>query len=849
MPPHALFVAGTVSSDYLVYPMTSAATNASNGGGRQRELNLIVRPGNAGLVAQLLSAAAPEWDFDVVGPPVSHQMQSHPSHKMQVNLIDLRPSPTTVPGKPTFSVVNHKSINGSSQCQVPDLASSSGAAASTAIITGSGDGFEDVEPVLDFLQRSKPQYIIHYMTKPLAAGRLWDVIRNGPQTKDGLTPDNLVVIVEADDLRDSGISLSKALSWELTGEDFVRNLGSNGRLDTLATCPNLLVRFGSEGVIYHQGRDADNPTLYFNPHFLEGCSSADLAAHRTALASAFTAGFTLGFADSSHRISQGIRLGIAASERFAKSGITMSTVDDMPDYPIRQSMEGLTPNKTFSAVQMPSGRISTGDRWSIFNELTGDPAEIARRVVTHGPDRALSHCSVQKFGDMLSVDRFEQESYRAVLDTISEHMSAKRKAPTCIGFRGSSGAGKKYVASNLAKQLGNVQEIRILTYDSRNLTRPDIATICETIRDSTARGTLTVVTFENFDSVMQQRPMILHDFQNLMRDGTFTENGLQRSTGHAVMFFLINIEPALLDSAPTPTRTDFREVKTIDDSTITDCLHGIVQVRGPNCTGPDDSLYPVRRAIMLHQLILGRHPHLSIDGTIDIDDAVLHALLLVPSYRNGLQSLEKIVDTSRLTGKGKFDVASLPPEEQIQLHVDGRIFMSYLRSPKLPPALREKLAHGLFEAYKKQRVKMATTETLKRELEDDPVMCDWEDLPGELKESTRSQADDIPRKLRAVGCFMLNEKRTDPLIHVPEFSTPELDMLSEMEHERFNAERLQRQWRMGRRNPKQRVTPFIVPWRDLTQDWKDVDRVMVECVPRILNSANYYIYRIKGQTQ
>ena len=76
-----------------------------------------------------------------------------------------------------------------------------------------------------------------------------------------------------------------------------------------------------------------------------------------------------------------------------------------------------------------------------------------------------------------------------------------------------------------------------------------------------------------------------------------------------------------------------------------------------------------------------------------------------------------------------------------------------------------------------------------------------------------------------------------------------LTFLRRMEHERFNAERLQRQWRMGSRNSKQRTTPFLVPWRDLTQEWKDVDRVMVECVPRILDKAGWKIYRMKDDAE
>ena len=85
--------------------------------------------------------------------------------------------------------------------------------------------------------------------------------------------------IDADDLRAEGISLSRALSWEKTAEDFVRNLGSNGRLDTLVTCPNLIVRFGNEGVIHHRGRDATNPKLYFDPSQTERDAHAPNANH------------------------------------------------------------------------------------------------------------------------------------------------------------------------------------------------------------------------------------------------------------------------------------------------------------------------------------------------------------------------------------------------------------------------------------------------------------------------------------------------------------------------------------------------------------------------------------------
>ena len=389
-----------------------------------------------------------------------------------------------------------------------------------------------------------------------------------------------------------------------------------------------------------------------------------------------------------------------------------------------------------------------------------------------------------------------------------------------------------------------------LSYNARLLRLEDLTAACHSIRDSTASGMLTVVSFENFEAILERGHPLLNDFLVMMRDGTFTDRGHMRSLGSPLMLFLANLEPGSLAVAPIPitptTSGNFRERANVDETLLLDHLHGVVRVTGPNQTGAQDKMFPVRRAIMLRRILKQKHPHLDVNGIMKVDDAVLHALLLVPSYKYGLRSLEKIVSTSRLSGRTNFDVSALPPEEQIQLHVEGRIFMSYLRSPKLPPALRERLAEGLFETYKRRRLDMAKSEAERTNIiETDRSIRDWEDLAPELKESTRAQADDIPRKLRAVRCFMLEEDRSDPLIRVPEFSTEDLDMLSEMEHERFNAERLQRQWRLGSRNSKQRTTPFLVPWRDLTQEWKDVDRVMVECVPRILDKAGWKIYRMR----
>jgi hypothetical protein len=575
------------------------------------------------------------------------------------------------------------------------------------------------------------------------------------------------------------------------------------------------------------------------------------------LASAFTAGLALGFADSKPpNCERGIRYGISAASDMSKLGFLHSAFDNAPDYPVSQVMDKIVLDRQHTAVSIPSSMISSGDKWSIFDNVTGDPAELARQIVTHGPHKALAACPVQQLGDLITVERAEQESLRSVLVAINERLSSTMTQPTSVGVVGPTGSGKKFATANLASHISRGRTVHNLNFNARLLKREDFIAACHDIRDHTCSGELTIVTFDNFEAVLESGNELLNAFIAIMREGSFTDRGHVHSLGAPLMFFIVNHEAAsdAEEPFPPPTPTsprpaDFPDRPIVDISQLMDYLHGLIRVTGPNQIGSKDRAYPVRRAIMLRQIFKERHAHLLLNGRLNVEEGVLHALLLVPRYKHGLRSLEKIISTSRLSGRTKFDVSALPPEEQIQLHVDGKMFMGHLRAPKLPPSLRERLAQGMFEVYKQRRYDMAKSDEERKGLESERSMRDWDELPPELKESTRAQTDDIPRKLRAVGCFMLNEERSEPLIKVPEFSVEELDMLSEMEHERFNAERLQRQWRMGPRNSKQRTTPFLVPWRDLTQEWKDVDRVMVECVPRILRKAGWHIYRIKNDVE
>jgi len=150
----------------------------------------------------------------------------------------------------------------------------------------------------------------------------------------------------------------------------------------------------------------------------------------------------------------------------------------------------------------------------------------------------------------------------------------------------------------------------------------------------------------------------------------------------------------------------------------------------------------------------------------------------------------------------------------------------------------EVLARALHDAYvRHQRQLGHTPETNKS-------MVPWEQSPDDLKESNRQQADHIAVKLAAVGCGM--ELLTDWTAAVAfTFTSAEVEKLAEMEHDRWVAERLEKGYRLGPRDPVRKTIPYLVAWGQLTNEVQEYDREAVRRLPWALAGAGLQIYRLK----
>jgi voltage-gated potassium channel Kch len=112
----------------------------------------------------------------------------------------------------------------------------------------------------------------------------------------------------------------------------------------------------------------------------------------------------------------------------------------------------------------------------------------------------------------------------------------------------------------------------------------------------------------------------------------------------------------------------------------------------------------------------------------------------------------------------------------------------------------------------------------------------WEELNEVMKDANRWPADHLSVKLRAIGCDGHDLTPLDKIANNPEF----FEMLSEMEHRRWMAERLMDGWRYGQiRNNKKKIHPLLVPYERLSESEKQKDKDMLVNIRNLLASPGW----------
>jgi hypothetical protein len=124
-------------------------------------------------------------------------------------------------------------------------------------------------------------------------------------------------------------------------------------------------------------------------------------------------------------------------------------------------------------------------------------------------------------------------------------------------------------------------------------------------------------------------------------------------------------------------------------------------------------------------------------------------------------------------------------------------------------------------------------------------MVPWDKLQETLKESNRDQAKHIGVKLIAVGCGIV--PLTDWDAESFQFTPEHVELLAEMEHERWMEERRREGWTCtpGPKDIEKKTSPYMVPWDKLPDNVREWDRVFIRGLPGFLARAGFQIVRLK----
>ena len=175
------------------------------------------------------------------------------------------------------------------------------------------------------------------------------------------------------------------------------------------------------------------------------------------------------------------------------------------------------------------------------------------------------------------------------------------------------------------------------------------------------------------------------------------------------------------------------------------------------------------------------------------------------------------------------------------LNADSALWRIRQTYSSMPPVARPLL--GQLENIAKEIHERYLLDQRDKKKGDMPETRNWEDLPEDIKYSNLSQARHIADKLRLIGCAVVPKDGGRDLVSV--LDEDEVEYLSIVEHDRWMEERLSSGWVFGKtKDAGKRISPYIVPWDDLTEDVKELDRNTIRNIIPLLDTAGLGIYRI-----
>ena len=725
-----IVVAGDVCIDWLSIPVESLVSDVDSPppmnwqlrGGR----HMYARRGGAWLTADFAEAVVGGFASVLMPAQAEFPLANLPPEKIIHSMLTLGRNDRERDKEkvPYWVVTQFDGYAGPAYPDKPEvkLVENDDPDARIVLLDDAGNGFRDSKDAWPrALKQGRTPLVLYKVRRPLAKGPLWEHLR-------AFHLDRTIALLSADELRGEGASISRGLSWEKTAIDLILSLAHEPRFAALRRCPFLIIPLALEAaVLVRNLRDRPSSAqLWYLPNCTEGELLRSGRGEMSGFDSAFAAALTKALANCEssqpgqidQALSEGIGEGFAVMHNLLEEafGSCMQDPSDKsctltrpPEYPFKeifQTKEGKTPAVFDVALpELPATRdsekISAFRSWRILDSKRQKVfIDLAAEVVRHGVEKVFTDVPLGRFGEFVTLDPREIESYRAIRNLIKEFLNnPKTGRPLCLGVFGPPGGGKSFGVAEVARSLDREGRIAKLDFNVSQWTTVDhLVSALHRVRDYGLLGKVPLVFFDEFDTRFGAQPLgWLKYFLAPMQDGVFADGPFTHEIGKAIFVFaggtvdrfeqfraktktaeieidLVSTKTAAKGRIDQLSAEEIRSVKLPD---FVSRLRGHVDVFGIN--GPSDTNL-LRRALILRSNIEKKFLTLiDASGAVRIDDGVLRAFLQVPEYYHGARSLEAILDMSHLVGRTHFDPSLLPPLHHLNLHVNGNEFMNLIQ--------------------------------------------------------------------------------------------------------------------------------------------------------------------------
>lgn len=530
-----------------------------------------------------------------------------------------------------------------------------------------------------------------------------------------------VVLTDSGFFAAAGLSLVDNSSWEAVADGLTRewdkavreDRSSPDLLTAIRRCPDVVIRHkGHSAVRFRPGRTRKEMRrqLYYlvysehslstQPGHLRGFNFLLAAALVRELVKPGAAGDG---ADSA--LDRGIKDGIYRCTLFAMRGYAARDSRDFDREWARHLLEE-KPWDWVWCVDLPhldNRTLSAGPPWSVLIRLLENASkegdgpesrgptpkdralEVARDIIFEGINHAQErfHFPIVRFGTIKVIDRRTFEDYWEIQESIRFYLHAqsrqpnRKERPLSLAVFGAPGGGKSYGIKQLARTIGGrtlenpPTEVNVAQFTSIR----DLFQVFQHVRDVSLTGKVPLVFFDEFDAPTEDRAFgWLRYFLAPMQDGEFGSGPRRLRFGKAIFIFVGGVNHSFEMFNGRMHNRDFIEAKGPD---FVSRLARHLDVLGIDERPDDDISYLIRRAVFIRDKLLELHRAI-IDvqtGKAGIDPKVVNALLGVPKFKHGMRSLEAIIQTSRVAPSNPyFHWGSLPPQEQLEMHVSVREF-------------------------------------------------------------------------------------------------------------------------------------------------------------------------------